>query len=250
MTPVTISICVLQLSFWSVYWCDPTAYHSFNEILNSLQYGSKALELLIAFSISRIVLHRTRFLMVESALPLGLLAVGYEPKALSLFSLEFWSCLWPGRGRGWSQWVREILPSIYLITVSVILLLIIGPSSAVAILPKLDWWSIKPFEKVHVSTWARPTDGQPLWPTNLTADVVSDPRCFEAGADQVYACPSQSWQTVQYWTEDLRWRRTAPNLTIEVQSFNTQRYLTSSSDLIYESGWTYGSHSTLFPLPP
>ena len=53
--PVSITIGVLQLSFCSVYWADPTAYQSFNEILNSLQYAAKALEILIVCSMSRIV---------------------------------------------------------------------------------------------------------------------------------------------------------------------------------------------------
>lgn len=230
LLPVAATISILQLSFFSVYWADSTKYHSFNEILNSLQYASKALELLIAFSIYRIILHRTRYLMVYSALPLGFLAVGYEPSLLSVLSPEFWLCLRPSAG-GYSRWIRETLPSICLITICVTLLLVVGPSSAVAILPNLDWWRVNPFKNVRVSVWARPSDGQPLWPTNLTTEVVPDKRCFEIGADQVYACSSQNWQAVQYWSEDLRWRRTSPNLTVQVQSFNAQRYLVSTSDL-------------------
>lgn len=236
--PVSVTIGVLQLSFCSVYWADPTAYYSFNEILNSLQYAAKALEILIVFSISRIVLHRTRYLMAKKTLPLGCMAVGYEPTLLNLLRPEFWSSLRPRSRGGKSEWFEEILPSISLLVVCVFLSLVAGPSSAVAILPNLDWWSVEPFQNIRVSTWVLGQDDLPLWPTHLTKELITDPRCYETGANQVYSCPSQAWQTIQYWTEDVKWRRTAPNLTIQVQSFNTQRYLTSSSDVPFKSGWT------------
>ena len=202
--PVSITIGVLQLSFCSVYWADPTAYQSFNEILNSLQYAAKALEILIVCSMSRIVLHRTRYLMAKKTLPLGFMVVGYVPTLLNLLGPDFWSSLKPKSRSGRSEWLEEILPSVSLLVVCVFLSLVAGPSSAVAILPNVDWWSVQPLQNVRVSTWAQGSNDLSLWPVHLTKELITDPRCYQTSADQVYSCPSQSWQTVQYWTEDLR----------------------------------------------
>lgn len=238
VVPVSITIGVLQLSFCSVYWADPNTYRSFNEILNSLQYAAKALEILIVYSISRIVMHRTRYLMARKSLPFGCVAIGYVPTLMNLLSPDFWSSLRP-RSRGKrSEWLGEVLPSAGLLVVCVFLSLVAGPSSAVAMLPDLDWWSVQPFSNIRVSTWVQGPGNFPLWPTHVTKDLITDPRCYETGADQVWSCISEGWQNVQYWTEDAKWRRRAPNLTIEVQSFNIQRYLTSSSDVPFRSGWT------------
>lgn len=236
--PVATTIGVLPLSFLSIYWADPTAYSSFNEVLNSLQYASKALEILMNLSISRILLHRTRFLLVKKALPLGFVAVGYAPTLSNIMRPDFWTSVQP-RYKPPTNWLMATLPSISLVIWCVFLMLVAGPSLAVAVLPGLDWWSTDPFQNMRVSTWVRDLDGLQLWPTNLTADSIYNKQYFENGADQVYTCPSQNWQSVQYWTENIRWRRTSPNLTIKVQLFNAQRYLISSSDNTWNSDWTY-----------
>jgi hypothetical protein len=189
---IVITIGVLSLTFSSIFWQAPNP--DFNSILSALQFAAKVHESLIILSLSAIVLHRIRFdLMGERGVPLGLLSSGYQLSSVSyLFSSELWvGILKPERGR------YRGLSTILLLLVAFILAGLSGPSSAITMIPRLDWW---PF--VGLSSRNRysfeaylEAPNQPLFPTLVTMDDVPA-SCFGKDVDPESDCPSAGFPSL------------------------------------------------------
>jgi hypothetical protein len=78
IVPVTVTFGILQLSFRNYYWADADAKDQ-RAKLSALQIAAKGHEILILVSLSSMVLHYTRKLMVKpNGISLGLLEAAYQ----------------------------------------------------------------------------------------------------------------------------------------------------------------------------
>ena len=192
-------------------------------------------------SLSAVVLHRIRYDLCESeGVPLGLVMAGYQLSSVSyLLTSEFWGgAVVKPITRRTSQWP----PLSLLVGFAVALSVVAGPSSAVAMLPRLDWWDVPKrfFNAVdHKSSpyYLQATDFT-LWPEHLTVDMIP-PGCMDDTLSDTTGCPNQGFENVLAWVGRNQNQGFQPNVTIE--NYDTVRYLTSSSAGDVDSEWTVTS---------
>ena len=113
----------------------------------AIQFAAKVLEILIQSSLAAILLDiiRTRALS-HASLPLGSFLAPYRLTDISyLWSLEFWASVTSGALRGWRSTVVAIC-----VVASICLAALVGPASAVAMIPRL----------VEISTYQQLIFGQ------------------------------------------------------------------------------------------
>ena len=175
--PMAISLAILALNFRNVFWGLPTT--ETNTILSALQFAAQVHASLLVASISMMVLNLIQHGLVSgSGLPLGIISANfYVDSPTWLFRTEFTSL---------SLKYTLIFPWI------VFLAVLSAPSSAIVMLPRLQYWSVdnvwlgKDNIKFGVYIEASP---EKLYPGVLTAGM-SAPQCAGQNASILPECPS------------------------------------------------------------
>ena len=238
LLPIAISISILTLSWRNVYWQDLGLPHQ-NAILDALQFAAKAHEISMAMSLSAIVLHRIRYdLIIGQGLPFGFLTSAYLLTDLTyLTSKEFWGGVTARQilGRPW-----KLLSLGLLIATSCLLTAVVGPSSAIAMIPQLDWWDVRdPFSGIQETCFINMTAND-IWPTNITERLLPAAySCLSQGSDQSEFCPSHGFSDIATWTQLFTNQGQLPNFTISNDG-GVNRYLTSATNSP-GSGWSVTS---------
>lgn len=152
--------------------------------LSYLQFAAKAHELTMLASISAIIFSYIRHeLSIGQGLPFGALLSGFRFTQISyLWSMEFWGAIFSNLP------IRRKLAMFIIITLGASLAAIAGPSSAILLIPRLDYW---PAGSTHV--WINATSDE-LWPKNLTGSTV--PRHCSVVSNSSNGCPSSEWQSI------------------------------------------------------
>ncbi|KAH7113671.1 hypothetical protein B0J13DRAFT_460701 [Dactylonectria estremocensis] len=134
---ILVTTILLVLHAKNMRW-DPS--HPTNDELAALQFAAKAQESLILISLTDILLHRIRYgLLSKNGVPLGFLS---SPFNISfslqyLFSQEFWSAaLSPSAKRLFNGATAGMILMLALLGLAA------GPSSAIAMIPRYDWWQL------------------------------------------------------------------------------------------------------------
>ena len=229
ITPIGVSLGVLQLSFRTVYWGDVGNSTTQNAALSMLQFAAKIHEIFIIASLSEIVLHRIQYELNGEGIPFGLLASGYLVSSITyLWSWQFWAGLFNSDLR---QTYRTRLTLFTLIILATLLAALAGPSSAIAILPRLDWWESWPSKMGSTTTYI--ANSLELWPSNLTSDhfLTVDCPSLEAAGNEY--CPNAGWPTIAAWDNNWSTRKRLFNITMPIVNSNRVRYLASSNDLLH-----------------
>lgn len=119
------------------------------------QLGAKAHEIMMQASLAAIILSYVRHeIALGDGLPFGALFSGLQINQVSyLWSMEFWGSL-----NADAIPMRRKLAMIAIITVSFALATVVGPSSAVLLIPRLDFW---PAGSTHI--WVDATSDE-IWP--------------------------------------------------------------------------------------
>ena len=156
--------------------------------LAALQFAAKLHELFMVASLAKIVLYLVRNeLVFERGLPFGALVSGLQTSQLSyLWSIEFWALV---TASGF-QWWRKVRLSVVIVA-SVLLAATVGPSSAIAMIPRPGEW---PAGRTHI--WFNGTHEQ-LFPSNVSVDGVPH-ECNNSslviGSNNT--CPYVGWQNI------------------------------------------------------
>ncbi len=237
IVPLSVTIPVLCLSLYNVYWDDLGSPHQ-EMILQGWQFAAKGHEILIVASLSALVLHKIRYeLCVSDGVPLGLVAAGYQLSSVAyLWSFEFWGGI---TSRPVSARVSQWPPLWFVIGFAVFLSAVAGPSSAIAMIPRLNWWDVP--EQFFNTPDHKPNSyylqGGPsmFWPEHLTVDMIP-PGCLDHTVADPAGCPYQGFDNVMAWTVRRQDQELQPNISIE--NYNTIRYLTSSANRYLNSSWT------------
>lgn len=137
--PVGVSCGILQLIFSNRYWRDIQRSGN-SEALGILQIAAKAHEILIVYSLSKVVLHYVRILLGSSSgVPFGLFASAYgHTLGKPALAFGFWPSLVSTFWRWYTQWKSFLLA--ILILFSTTMGFAAGPASAIALIPQLKWW--------------------------------------------------------------------------------------------------------------
>lgn len=127
---VSLTLILLGLYISHATWPSPGPS---NNVLTSIQFAAKVHEGLAFGSITHIIFHRLRYeLMGERGLPFGLVTAAFQITSIPyFFSKQFWS---PMRALRCSP--HQSLTFTLLVS-ALVLVLALGPSSAIVMMPKL-----------------------------------------------------------------------------------------------------------------
>ncbi len=175
MVPLAITVTILLLNTLGVYWQD-LGHPNQSTILQALQYAAKAHEVTMAASLTAIVVHQIQYNLTGSnGVPLGFLTAGFQlSDPLFVCKKEFFRGAMP---RVHSRRPLRSSVLIYLLIVGFALTLVVGPSSAVAMIPRLDWWDVS---KVNAfgpeytdRVYFNHTEAD-LWPVNISNAIYAN----------------------------------------------------------------------------
>ncbi|KAL8965027.1 MAG: hypothetical protein Q9183_004072, partial [Haloplaca sp. 2 TL-2023] len=152
--------------------------------LSYLQFAAKLHEMAMQSSLAVIVFGYVRHVLFSGdALPIGALLSGLQlPQISYLWSMELW-----GIASSRIPCHRKII-TITLIVVAVLLASAVGPSSAILLIPNLDYW---PAGSTHIYM---NITAQDLWPTKVEGSILPQ-HCAQVSnvSDE---CPSSEWQAI------------------------------------------------------
>lgn len=192
---VALTLILLGLYISHVSWPSPGPT---NNVLNSLQFAAKIHEALAFGSITQIVFHRLRYeLLGEHGLPFGLVIAAFQITSIPyFFSKQFWSPM-----KALRQSPHQVLTCILLLS-SLVLVMALGPSSAIVMMPRLGWSpvSITALDSSVDSSGQQVTRDvfigskySSLYPPKITVDNGRLDVCaewFAAADDYPAECPS------------------------------------------------------------
>lgn len=197
---VAFTLILLGLYISHVSWPSPGPT---NNVLNSIQFAAKIHEALALGSITDIVFHRLRYeLLGKGGLPFGLVIAAFQITSIPyFFSNQFWSPL-----KALRQSPHQTLTCILLLS-SLLLVMALGPSSAIAMMPRLGWSpvSITALDSSGDSSGQRVTRDVFMWskysslyPLNITVDNGCFGVCewFAVASDYPAECPSGGFRDV------------------------------------------------------
>ncbi|KAI8627385.1 hypothetical protein F5Y19DRAFT_477599 [Xylariaceae sp. FL1651] len=216
LLPLAATVGIVQLSFRGVYWDDESRYDA--RWQNFLQFPAKLHEILIVGSLSAIVLHIFRRMLVGPyGIPLGLMVGAYQiGSAEYLISKSF---VKPLRHSLFHRHYKMLFVALAL-GLAIFYSFLVGPASAGAIIPVLAWWNMaNPFNNgLPLKCYINPNLGRSeLYPLNLQAsDIKAD--CL--GADWDYqGCPGEGFNVLEVWAHTRHKESERYNVT-EGQSYN------------------------------
>ena len=131
--PISVALCEVILN-WNTYYVGVSIY---NQVV--YQIIAKIHELAIQASLATILYSYIRYEMtVGNGIPFGALFSGLQISQISyIWSMEFW-----GSVRTAHLPLRRKIGLLALIIISIVLASLSGPSSAVLLVPRLDYWQV------------------------------------------------------------------------------------------------------------
>ncbi|ETI21782.1 hypothetical protein G647_05851 [Cladophialophora carrionii CBS 160.54] len=233
-----ISVAVVQLSFRNEYWMDLVDPNV--EILpgitqggamNALQLAAKLHELILVASLGNIIMHVAQVHLVGNhGLPLGMLANSFAIGSGDYMRTKaYWSSIMTGKAHYWRFWLLSLLATI--------LATLAGPSSAIAVIPSLNWFHIdRPFVD-DVLPFYIYNQSTVLWPNELTKGSVNAP---DSGVDCVNvtfstavqdSCPAGGFRDTYQWAGNLLFTNSTAGTNISFPDVrgDTRRVLSTQS---------------------
>lgn len=240
---VIVTTAIIQLSLRNIYWMD---LKSPNELiapgltqggaLSFLQLAAKLHEILILASVSAIVVHTVQHhLTGRSGLPLGMIANAFELNSGQyLRTKSFWVSMWtkdPKTGKRFPFvhfWVLTFF-SMILVTLS-------GPSSAIAVIPSLNYFDLHHPFKAPVMPYYVFNHSTELWPQTLTGSSLNAPgsgnNCSDPNSLSAQnACPAAGFRDLYAWGGGLLFQNTdkGTNISYPDESGTTRRLVSVQS---------------------
>ncbi|KAJ9604544.1 hypothetical protein H2200_010657 [Cladophialophora chaetospira] len=221
LSSVALTCTILALCWKNIYFADLTR-PALNMRLNAFQFVARFHEFLVAASLGSIVLHHLRYeLVTAKGLPYGFIASGFQLSTPQfLFSRSFWRASFTRRYK------RRTSVIAMLLFVAATLTALSGPSSAILVVPQVNWWPMKdPFSGTGGLTFLSGTHAD-LWPPFVNASAVPE-GCDPMSIRVDGFCPYALMTDLSFWASDWINNEAEPNMTVR-SSTGSSRYLTSS----------------------
>lgn len=238
LVAILVTVAVVQLSFRNHYWMDlKDPQHEIligitqGGALNALQLAAKIHELIIVASLGKIILHLAHHHLVgRSGLPLGLITNSFSIGAGDfLWTKAFWKAIWTTRNHHWRFWLLSLLATI--------LAMLAGPSSAIAVIPSLNWYPLDhPFLEEALPFYIF-NQSTVLWPSNVTAASLNAPNsginCTISTTSTAYqdVCPAGGFRDTYDWAGNLLFGNSSAgsNISFTDAHGEARRVLTTQS---------------------
>ena len=201
------TIAVVQLSFRNVYWYDEGGFPAGlpeDDVLNLLQFVAKIHEILIVASVSSMTIHIVRRRLLGKGIPFGLFTSAYDVSPKLLVSKSLWAAF------------KNFKDGTFVVVLILVLLFVnaVGPSSAIALIPQLDWWPIdNPDSMKDIYIDLSEDEVYPL-DFDKTTDRTSLTECNRPFQRQW--CPNGAWEDIAYWASSYSWKsaNASPNISM------------------------------------
>ncbi|KAI9827121.1 MAG: hypothetical protein M1819_007012 [Sarea resinae] len=182
VVPLGVALAELCLN-WKGIYLGPNFDHS-----SYLQFAAKAHEMTMQASLAAILFTYLRHeISMGGGIPFGALLAGLQLNQLSyLWSIEFWGSAFAEKIR-----LRTRIRLAIAIAVFTSLAACVGPSSAILLIPRLEYWPAG-----HVHLYMNIT-AQELWPSGIDESLVPPGCSLSEGPGFTSSCPSAQWQTIQ-----------------------------------------------------
>jgi hypothetical protein len=198
--------------------------------ISLLQFAAKLHELTMQASLAAIIFTYIRYeLALGIGLPFGALFSGLQITQVSyLWSREFWGSISSTKIP-----IRRRLSLLVVILITTLLAAIVGPASAVAMIPRLENW---PAGRTHI--WLN-ASSEDIWPSFINASGIPASCSRVDSLALMNSCPSsrwrslldpsQSWQKLIWGQPGTNWGPDSLNLTIlpnllEIEMRNNNSY--------------------------
>ncbi|KAI3339002.1 hypothetical protein F4824DRAFT_508930 [Ustulina deusta] len=194
LLPVLATLSVVQLSFRGVYWADDSRYDTRWQTV--LQFPAKLHEILIVGSLSAMVLHIFRRMLVGSnGIPLGLMVGAFQMGSAEYLISK--SYVKPFRHSLAHKQIKTFLVALAL-GAAILYSFLVGPASAGALIPDLAWWDMhKPFNNSLPLTSYISRDSSELYPMTLQGSEINQ-YCLGERRDYV-GCPAEGFGVLDAW---------------------------------------------------
>ncbi|KAJ0160767.1 hypothetical protein CTA2_7378 [Colletotrichum tanaceti] len=226
---VIVTIVVIIIGKMEIYWYPEigpvigSSYRLDPEIIsNVLQLAAKIHECLIVASLSSIALAMFRRRLITDGVRLGFLTGSYRVGDLGYL----------GRPAFWRQGLDvlepwEILLSGFLVF-STLMSTIVGPASAVLIIPTLGWWDFRPgtaFENIELpirylghrdSVWTK---------TYAVTEDLRGYECHTLNGTLTPHCPGGGFAGISKWVQNYDGSELRSNLTFSATSADIRRHV-------------------------
>ncbi|KAK4122053.1 hypothetical protein N657DRAFT_673261 [Parathielavia appendiculata] len=196
--PLTISVFIITINIQRLYWFSevdgPGFLFTTEGLGHMLQLVAKVYELLVIASLGALTLKVFKRRLVESHLPLGLLTGAYRVGDVPyIFSGYFWRAVHKA-GVKTSQLLA------LLVLGNTLLSTLVGPSSAILLVPQLDWYPLPgAFNKVQHPVFFYNSPTNSTWPRVLNAAVSSGHHCDSFVGWWASWCPSGGFVDLSKW---------------------------------------------------
>ena len=227
LVPLGVTIAIILLNARKFYFQDLGLSRQ-NAELQAFQYGAKAHEMMMTTSLTAIVLYQFRSdLYGSKGVPLGFLTAGFQLNTpSSVPTKKFWGGA-TARAHSSKWWRLSRLT--YLLVLGFALTSVVGPSSAIAMIPRLDWWDMSQVQafgrEYNDRVYFNHTEAE-LWPGDITNAIYADVNWCSAANISKQDCAVRAIDIVGPWISRHQSEGTKPNITV-FQDSEVSRYLTS-----------------------
>ncbi|KAI0971309.1 hypothetical protein F4678DRAFT_434407 [Xylaria arbuscula] len=192
--PVGVTLAIVQLSFRETYWADDSRYDTRWQTV--LQFPAKLHEILIVGSLSAMVLHIFRRMLVSpKGIPLGLMVGAFQMGSAEYLISKSYTR--PFRHSLRHQQMKTFFVALAL-GAAILYSFLVGPASAGALVPDLDWWDMHhPFNNsLKLPSYISRVPSA-LYPMVLRGSDISDD-CL--GYRRTYVgCPAEGYSVLDSW---------------------------------------------------
>ncbi|KAK7402679.1 hypothetical protein QQX98_011588 [Neonectria punicea] len=188
------------------------------EILYSLQFAAKMHEVLIVASLSAMLMHFVRRMLVGSGVPFGVMMGAHQVGSIQwLAGLGFLDPIVKGSPR--------LIVRLFALLVGFVSIFanVVGPSSAIALLPTLGWRPVgHPLASPALVTYF-PRNFSTLYPQELLEPWSS---CLYPELEDLEQCPGQGFRNLLTWTKGCADGNSGrENITMSQPPVDILRYL-------------------------
>lgn len=150
----------------------------------------------ITGSLGLVVMHAIRYELINTGLSLGILHSNFALTGLNyLWSQEFWSVL---TELSWNK--RRLVLCLFIVGCCV-LASVVGPASALLLIPSAAW------QETGRTEYYLGGDEAELWPQRLSKDFVGPEGCLEPGNQTLEACLSGGMSRLLALFQQRQWVR-------------------------------------------
>ncbi|KAJ0280126.1 hypothetical protein COL940_006378 [Colletotrichum noveboracense] len=237
---VAFTRAVVQFTFREFYWFDEDSRDSAwlshiarqDVTINVLQFVAKVHEILIVASVSAMVMHACRRMLVGDGIPFGFLTGAYQVSSAEwLFSKNY---IWAAKKRHRDTSSRHYISTRKHVAMGLTALCIcvycntVGPSSAIVVIPELNWWEVK--DSLHDSIGASYVKTPPEeFFAPARSHVVYPFRCTYGVSDVKTWCPQSGYNELQMWAETIAGGGPSSPMDITQADSGVRRQVSSST---------------------